>query len=110
MPPLDAALALPKMNDFPVLVAQHLKLDVPRMLQKSFRINVRVPEGLLRFAARRLVRGEQFSLVANDAHSPSAAACHRLQDQRIPNSRCFLAKLLLTLYDAFAPRDRRQPG
>jgi hypothetical protein len=45
---LDGAFALAQMNHFAVLVAQHLKLDVPGMLDELFRVDVGIAEGLLR--------------------------------------------------------------
>src|SRR5229473_1391725 len=57
MPPLNAAFAFPEMDHFTVLVTQHLKLDVPRMLEKLFRVNVRRAKGLLGLATGRLVGG-----------------------------------------------------
>src|SRR5258708_36305130 len=98
------------MNDFAVLIAQHLELDMPRMLQDPLCVNVGVPEGLLRLAARGLVRGQQLSLVADNPHSPPAAAGHGFQDQGMPDPRGFLGELLFSFNDAVAPRYRRQPG
>src|SRR5690348_9721238 len=98
------------MNDFAMLIPQYLKLNMPRMFQEPLRVNIRIPERLLRLAARGLVRGQQLSLVADDAHSPSAAAGHGLQDQGIPDPPGFLAKLLFSLNDAVTPRYRRQSG
>ena len=52
---LDAAFPLAQVNDFAVLVAEHLKFDVPRVLDKFLRVHVGIAKGLLRFAAGRLV-------------------------------------------------------
>src|SRR5713101_3783456 len=62
------------MDHFPMLVAQHLKLDVARMLEEFLRVNVRRAKGLLRFAACRLVSSQEFILFANHAHAAASFA------------------------------------
>src|SRR5258708_26541476 len=96
------------MNDLAVLITKHLKLDVPRMPQKPLRIHVRISKCLLRFAARRLIRGKQFALVAHNAHAAPAATGYGLEDQRIADSRGLLPKLLLPFDAAVAAGNRRQ--
>jgi len=78
--PLNAAFTLAQMNDLAVLVAKHLKLNVSRVLQKSLRVHIWISECLLRFTARRLIRGKQFILIAHNAHPTPAATRHSLQD------------------------------
>src|SRR6266850_5756226 len=110
VPPLDAAFAFPEADYLSVLVAKHLEFDVPRMLQKFFRINVRRAESLLRLAARRLVSGQKFILLAHHAHAAAASASGGFQNQRIPDPRRLFRKLLLPFYDAFAAGNRGQTG
>src|SRR5205823_14784597 len=62
------------MDHFPMLVAEHLKLNVPRMFQEFFRVNVRRAKSLLRLAARRLVRRQKLFLFTHHAHSAAASA------------------------------------
>src|SRR5947208_16385123 len=84
------------MNDFPVLIAEHLKLDVSRMLQKPLGIDVGVAEGLLRLAARGLIGVQQFSLMAHNPHPASATAGHGFQNQRISDAFRFLAEFFFS--------------
>ena len=44
MPPLDRALALAQAHDIAVLVGQHLKLNVPRMLDVLLHVQIAVAE------------------------------------------------------------------
>src|SRR3989440_12928532 len=57
------------MDHFPMLVAQHLKLDVPRMLQEFFSVYVGCAKGLLRLATGRLVGSEKLILLADHTHA-----------------------------------------
>src|SRR5438046_10608371 len=79
------------MHHFPVLVAQHLKLDVTGVFEKFLRVNVRRTKGLLRLAARRLVSGEKLIPFAYHAHAASASTCGGLENQRIADARRFFA-------------------
>ena len=63
MAALQRAFALAQMDHVAVLVAEHLKLDVARMLDQFFHVHVRAAKGLLGFGARGLKRGDQFFLV-----------------------------------------------
>ncbi len=54
VPPLHAAIALPQMHDVAVMIGQHLHLDVPRMLDVLFEINVAVAERGLGLGPRLL--------------------------------------------------------
>src|ERR1700730_6262408 len=97
------------MNNLAVLIPQHLKLDVPRTLQKTLRVHVWIAKGLLGFTASRLIRGEQFALVANDAHSAASSSSYRFKDQRIPYPRRLLAQLLFAFHNPLASGNRREP-
>src|SRR5712671_4240499 len=106
--PLNAAFPLAEMNDFAVLVAKHLKFNVTRVLQKSLRVHIRIPKGLLRLAARCLICRKQLILIAHNAHSPATTTSHGFQDQRIADSRRLFAKLLFAFDDTLAPGNGRQ--
>src|SRR5262252_1618644 len=108
MPSLNAALAFAQVNHFAVLVAQHLKLDMARKLEKLFHINVGSAERLLRLAPRGLIRAQQFFLLAHYAHTPPAATGRGFQDQRVTEALRFLPELLFSLHHAVAPRNRWQ--
>jgi len=104
----ERILALTEMDHFAVLVAQHLKLDVPGMLEKFFRVHVRRAKGLLRLAAGRLVGGQELFLPANDAHPASSSTRGGFEDQRISDAPGFLGELFLTLDDALTSRNGGQ--
>src|SRR4029077_3501296 len=103
--PLDAAFPLAQMDDLAMLIAEHLKLDVSRMLQKPLCIYVWISKGLLRFAARRLIGRKQLALVAHYAHAAPAAAGYGFEDQRVADSRRLLAQLLFPFDDSVASGD-----
>src|SRR5216684_2827258 len=102
VPPLDAAFALAKMDHLPMLVAQHLKLDVPRMLKKFFRVYVRSAKGLLRLATCRLVSGQQLILLAHHPHASATSACGGFENERIPDVRRFFRELVFPFNNALA--------
>src|SRR5437879_5047004 len=98
------------MDDLTVLITQHLKLNVTRMLQKALRVYVWIAKGLLRLATCGLVGRKQFALVAHNAHTASAAACHGFEDQGITDSPGLGGKLLLPLHDSVASGNGGQSG
>ena len=104
MPPLDAAFALAKMQEVAVMVAQHLKFDVPGTLDKLFQVHVGNAKGLLRLVARGLPGGHQVLAAAHHAHAPAAAARRRFDDQRIPDAVAFGGGGLGIEHQAVAPR------
>ena len=81
--PLDGAFALAQVDDIAVAVGQHLDLDVARLLDVALDKDARVVEGLLRL----LAAGGQGRLhvlgLADDAHALAAAACGRLEQDRV---------------------------
>ena len=80
MAALDGALALAQGDHVAVLVGQNLELDVARLLDKLFHIELAVAEGLGRLGLAPPGRGWQLLLVADDAHAASAAARCSLED------------------------------
>src|SRR2546430_15321052 len=98
------------MHHFPVLVAQHLKLDVARMFQEFFRVHVWSAESLLRLAACRLVSGEKLVLLAYHAHAAPASARGGLENQRISDAGSLFRKLLFPVNNSLASRNGWQAG
>ena len=62
------------MNDFAVVAAEHLKLDVPRLFDVALEEQAVVSKRFHRLAPRRFDRRLQFAAVADDLHSFSAAS------------------------------------
>ncbi len=85
MAALERAFAFAKMDHVAVLVAQHLKLDVPRFLNQLFHVDVRAAEGLLGFRSRGVKGGNQLALRAHHAHAASASSLGRLDHQGKPD-------------------------
>src|SRR5262249_49316149 len=96
------------MNDFAVLVAQHLKLDMPGTLDEFLGVNIGIAKRGLRFAACRFVHRKQLFLLANHTHAATAAAGHSLEDKWIANLGGFFGELLLAFNNTLAARDCRQ--
>src|SRR6266567_5920025 len=110
MPPLDAAFAFAQMNYFSMLVAQNLKLDVPGMLEKLFRVHIGRSKCLLRLAPSRLVSGQKLILLAHHTHAAPASARRSFQNEWIPDAGGLFRELLLPFNNALAPRNGRQAG
>src|SRR5258708_12659943 len=81
------------MDHFAMLVAQHLKLDVPGMLEKFLRVHVRRAKSLLRLTTGCLVGGQQFILLAHHPHAPAPSPRRSLDNQRKPPVCPFLREL-----------------
>src|SRR6202165_128745 len=96
------------MDHFSMLVSQHLKFDVTRMLEEFFRINVRRAKGLLRLATGRLVSGQKFILLAHHPHAAATSARGGFENERIPDVRRLFGELLFPFNDALASRNSRQ--
>src|SRR6266478_2226116 len=109
MTALNRAFPFAKMNNFAVLIAQHLKLNMPRIFDETLGINIGSAKSLLRLAACGLVCGQKLFLFAHHAHAASTAAGNRLQNQRVADIRSFLGKLFLAFDRAVASWNRRQP-
>ena len=101
-------LERPRHIEFQVLGDQHLKLNVARMLEELFRVNVRRAKGLLRLATRCLVSGQKFILLAHHTHAASTSARGGFENERIPDVRRLFGELLFPFNDAFAPRNGGQ--
>src|SRR5438046_1664894 len=108
MPPLNAAFAFAQMNDFAVLVSQHLKLDVPRKLQKLLHVDIRSAESLLRLAARRLIGAQEIFLLAHHAHAAPTTARGSLQNQWVAYALRFFRELLFSFHNSVASRSEER--
>ena len=100
--PLDRALALAEVHDGAVVIAEHLELDVARVLDVFLDVDVADAEGRLGLALRRLERLAQLGGGADDAHAAAAAAGHRLDDHREAEVLGDLQRLLLAVDRAVA--------
>ena len=107
MPPLNRALALAQAHDIPVLVGQHLKLDVPRMLDVLLHVKIAVAKGSGGLGLRRLEKTGQFFFVAHDAHASSAASGRSLHDHGKSDLLRPLQRLTFARDDPVRPRQNR---
>src|SRR5262249_31914573 len=110
MAALDGALALAKVHDSAVVIAEHLELDVPRTLDVLLEIDIADAERGFRLALRRLQRLAQLACGADDAHAAAAAAGDRLDDDGIPEILRDLLRLLLAVERSVAARENRDAG
>ncbi len=107
MPPLDGTFALAQADHVAVLVGQHLKLDVPGMLDVLLHVEIAVAERPRRFRLRGLEQPGQFFFVADDAHAASAASRRRLHDHREADLPRPLDRLAVGSNDSIRPRQNR---
>src|SRR4029077_5401625 len=82
--PLDRALPLAELPDVAARVAEDLELDVPGLLEALLEVHLRVPEGLSRRGAPRLVSPGEAARVAGDPHAAPAAPGRGLEDHGVP--------------------------
>ena len=80
---LHGAIALVKMHQPAVAVAQQLHLDVARLAHQLFEIHLVVAERGPGFGARQRQRCRERGLVVDDAHAASAAAPAGLEHHRV---------------------------
>src|SRR5258708_2845404 len=83
MPALQRALALPKMDQVAVFVAEQLNLDVPRILEQLFDIDLAAAERALRFAAGIANGGFDLGLAVHAPHAFAAAARDGFEQHRV---------------------------
>ena len=81
--PLDRAFALAEMDDIAVLVAEHLDLDMPRLLDIFLDEHAVVAEARLGLGLRRVEAFLHLLAAIGDAHALAAAAGGRLDHHRI---------------------------
>ena len=80
---LHGAVALAQVHDVAVVVGQHLKFDVPRLLQELLHVNLGIAEGGQRLGLRDADGIEQRGVGVHHAHAAAAAAARGLDDDRI---------------------------
>src|SRR5262249_6495582 len=85
MPPLDAALSLTQADDFAVLVAQHLELDMARALDEFLHVEIAVAECGCGFSLRGVEELIDLTFLSDNAHAAATASGRRLYDHRIAN-------------------------
>src|SRR6185437_3425182 len=79
MAPLYGTIALRKVTNFTVLVANHLDLDVTRILDILFKIHTVITECRSGFSPCRIPGSLKFIVFPNNAHAPTAAAAVSFQ-------------------------------
>ena len=110
MPPLNRAFTLAQMHDRPVLIAEHLELDVSRRVDVLLEVDVADAERGFRLALSRLYRMTQLAGRPHHPHPTSAAAGRRLDDDGIADVLGDLERLLLAFDGPIAPRQDRDAG
>ena len=85
MTPLHRTIAFVQMNNIAVLVAKNLHLDVLRARDVAFEKYGGITERPARFALRFVEQIRQVARLVHHAHSASAAAERRLDDERKTN-------------------------
>ena len=85
MPALNRALAFKQRSHVAVLVGQHLKLDVPRLLNELLHVQFAVTKSIGRLRIGRMKEIWQFLGVAHNSHAAPAAPGLRLQDTATPD-------------------------
>ncbi len=83
---LDGAFALAQDLDVPVLVGQHLELDVARRFDQFLHVNVGRSEGGLRFLLGLGEKRGEFGRLAHHAHSTATAAGGGFQHHRVADA------------------------
>ena len=76
-PALHRAVALAEADDAAVVVAQHLELDVPRLLEEFLHVDRVVAEGRERLGLGDVDRVHERGVAVDDAHAAAAAAARR---------------------------------
>ena len=86
MPSLDGTFPLAKPDDIPVLVGQHLHLNVARIDDRLFDVDFAVAERTLRLAPGGFEAGTKFSPGVYEAHAFATAASRRFQHHGITDA------------------------
>src|SRR5699024_10171049 len=104
---LDRAVTLSQMDHIAVLVRHDLELDMARVLNKMLNVHGIVTECHLSFLLRRLKTVLELLRSLSHAHSLSAAAESRLDDDRISDLCCDLRPFLAVIDGVLASRNDR---
>src|SRR5579863_2246022 len=104
MPPLNRALALAQADDAAVLIRQHLKFNMPRMLHILLHIEIAIAEGARSLSLRCLEQSRQLFFIADDPHAAPASTGRRFYDDWKSHLPCPLDRFALRSDDAIRPR------
>ena len=97
MPALDRAVALAEMDNRPLLVAEHLHLDVTRPEKRLLQQKASVAECVLRLRGGRAERGLELTDVPHDPHAAAPTARARLDHHRKADALGLFGKARETL-------------
>ena len=107
---LQRTVTLPQIDRVAVLVAQHLQLDVPRVLQILLNKHGAVAEGRLSFLTRHPQHRSQRRLIMAHLHAATAAARRSLDDDRESDLLGNLDRLFLVLDGIGRAGEHRHTG
>ena len=107
MAPLYGAVALAQVDPDAVLVAQHLHLDVARVLDELLAVDLRRVEGGAGFGLARVERLHDLGPLPDDPHATPAAAGGSFEHDRIADPVRHLERLGRILQGDLAPRHDR---
>ena len=83
VPPLHRAVALEQVRDVAVAIADHLHLDVTRLVDQSLQIDLAAGETALGHRGRALHHTQQFLGRTRRQHADTAAASGWLDQHRV---------------------------
>src|SRR5437870_4387212 len=78
VPTLNRVVALAQVHNVTVTVSHNLKLDVMRIEDQLFDVDLRISKSFLCFVTRTMKTGEKAGLIMGGAHAAATAAGHRL--------------------------------
>ena len=110
MPPLSGTISFPKMHNVPVLICEDLNLDVPRLLDKLFQVDTRIPKRRFGFVLSLLNRGLQDRFILGDSHAFSTAPRRGFDQDGVANFFGYLHRLIFVFDQAITSRDHRNLG
>src|SRR6185369_13914159 len=109
MSPLYRALSFAEMNRIAVLVGHNLEFDVTSSFYKFLDIAVRNSERTRGFGLGCLQRRKQFTAIVYHAHSASAAAGNRFDDDGISDGLCGRDRLFIGVERLLTARQYGKP-
>ena len=83
MPPLDAAVALTEVNAIPVLIDEHLDLDVATLLDPLLEVDRVVSKGGLRLGSSQRQRGLHLARCPHQPHASATTTGRWLEQHRV---------------------------
>mmetsp|Transcript_30197 Transcript_30197/g.81145 ORF Transcript_30197/g.81145 Transcript_30197/m.81145 type:complete len:253 (+) Transcript_30197:1370-2128(+) len=103
--PLDRALALRQVHHVAMLIRDELDFNVPRLLDKLLHEQAIVTKGGKSLVAAHAEALDGLLVAVGDAHALAAAACRRLDHDRVPDFVRNAKDILLRLKHANEARD-----